>query len=132
MARMEINATEYEQLLGAMENYAGDVTRVINGVLHGEGYDLSESEIRKLIPVSNRNWKGKKAGAKAAKNSLRKIAEPLAVTVATSTNYSYLYFPDDGSNTRHHAGNQQFFWYGGENAIDDIVERCIEKLTDDF
>lgn len=132
MARMEINATEYEQLLEAMESYAGDVSRTVDSVLHGEGYDLAEAEVRKLIPVSGKHWKGKKTGAKANKRSLRKIAEPLAMSVATTTNYSYLYFPDDGSNTRRHAGNQQFFWYGGENAIDDIIERCIEKLTEDF
>ena len=56
----------------------------------------------------------------------------LSVTIKTVNAYNYLYFPDDGSNTKKHAGNQQFMASGAENASDRIMELCIGHLTEEF
>lgn len=121
-------AKEYDRLLKALEDYQGDAEDAINDVLHNEAGDLAQEAIRKLIPVSNRHWSGKRRAAKKAK-SLRNINGNLSVTVTTTKNYQYLYFPDDGTSTQRHAGNKQFFAKGGENVQDEIIERCINKLV---
>lgn len=130
-APFKINVAEFEKLQDAMKEYQGDTESAINEVLHGEAGTLIENSIQQLIPVSNKNWKGKAPAAKTSK-SLRSINENLAVSVTTTKKYQYLYFPNDGTNTRRHVGNQQFFTRGGEAVQDEIIERCITKLTKNF
>jgi hypothetical protein len=64
--------------------------------------------------------------------SLRHTDGNLSTTVRSAQKYQYLYFPDDGTNTRRHVGNQQFFLRGAEDAAGEIVDVCIEKLTKSF
>lgn len=122
---------ETEKLIQAMESFQGDTESAINDVLHNEAGDLAQEAIRRLMPVSGKRWRGKAPAAKKSK-SLRNINSNLAVTVTTSKRYQYLYFPDDGTNTRRHAGNQQFFFRGGQNVQDEIIDRCITKLINNF
>ena len=124
---LKINFSEAEKLLEAMKAYQGDVETTINDVLHNQGGELIQGSIQRFIPVSNKTWKGKAPAAKKSK-SLQNINENLAVTVTTTKKYQYLYFPDDGTNTRRHIGNQRFFEKGGEAVKDEIIERCISKL----
>lgn len=126
---MDVSALE--KLQNAMKEYQGDVETSINDVLHNQGGELIQDSIRRLIPVSGRTWKGKASAAKSS-NSLTNINENLAVTVTTTKKYQYLYFPDDGTNTRRHVGNQQFFKRGGEAVQDEIIERCISQLINNF
>ena len=126
-----LGSHELDRLPKAMKAFRGDVESTINGVLHNEAGDLAQEEIKKLIPVSNRDWSGKKRAARHAK-SLRNVNGNLSVAITTTKNYQYLYFPDDGTSTKNHAGNQQFFARGGENVQDEIVERCINKLVNTF
>ena len=55
--------------------------------------------------------------------------ENLAVIVKTKGPYHYLYFPDDGSNTQHHFGNQQFMFDGANASEDKIVNEVIDELV---
>lgn len=128
MAVFQIDATEVERLEGVIKNFPDDAEKVINEIFHNEGSKLIQESIRNLIPVSGRNWNGKKAPAKAG-GSLTDVKENLSITVKTTKNYQYLYFPDDGTNTRRHAGNQQFFLKGAEAQQSTIVELCINRLT---
>jgi len=114
-----------------MKDFQGNTEEVINDVLHNEAGPLVEDAIQRLMPVSGKTWRGKKKAAKAA-NSLKSVNENLAVTIKTTKAYQYLYFPDDGSSTRRHAGNQQFFKRGGESQRDEITARCVGRLVDDF
>lgn len=131
MAVFRVDATEFERLQNAIKNFPGDAETVINEVLHGEGSQLIQDSIRNLMPVSGREWKGKKPAAKSAK-SLTDLKGNLFVEVITTKNYHYLYFPDDGTNTRKHAGNQQFFLKGAESKQEDIIDLCINKLITAF
>lgn len=128
---LKIEVTQVEKLQEAMKGFQGDVEPSINDVLHNQGGGLIQDSIRRLIPVSGKTWKGKAPAAKSS-NSLRNINANLAVTVTTAKRYQYLYFPDSGTNTRRHVGNQRFFEKGGEAVKDEIIERCISKLTDNF
>ena len=49
--------------------------------------------------------------------------------VSAFTEKHLRFFAEDGTNTRRHIGNQQFFARGGENVKGEIIGRCIEKLT---
>ena len=131
MAVFRVDATEFERLQNAIKNFPGDAEKTINEVLHDEGSQLIQDAIRNLMPVSGREWKGKKPAAKSAK-SLTDLKGNLFVEVRTTSNYHYLYFPDDGTNTRKHAGNQQFFLKGAETKQEDIIDLCINKLITAF
>ena len=131
MAVFRVDATEFERLQNAIKNFPGEAESVINEVLHNEGSQLIQDAVRNLIPVSGREWKGKKTAAKSAK-SLTELKGNLFVEVTTTKNYQYLYFPDDGTNTRRHAGNQQFFLKGAEAQQEAIIDLCINKLTTAF
>lgn len=131
MSRLNLHIMEFDELHEAMKNFQGNTEEVINEVLHDEGGELIEDAVKRLMPVSGKHWKGKKGAAKTS-NSLQIVGENLAVTVKTRKAYQYLYFPDDGTSTRRHAGNQQFFLRGGESQKDEIINRCIKRLTNEF
>ncbi len=121
-----VNFSEAERLEQALKEYQGNTEAAINEVLHSsEVSELAYDEIKRLMPVSK---KSKGSHAKMSK-SLRSTPENLALIVRSAKAYQYLYFPDDGTNTRRHVGNQRFFARGAEAATGDIVERCIKKLT---
>ena len=129
--RLKIDVTALDALQKAMREYQGEVEPTINAVLHGEAGERIQNSVRNLIPVSGITWNGKKGAAKNSA-SLKSVNENLAVTVTTTKNYQYLYFPDDGTNTRRHVGNQRFFEKGGEAVKDEIINLCIGKLTNKF
>jgi len=127
MSVFRFDAKQFEVLAQAMEQYEGNVEEVINDVLHNEAGQLIHDEIKRLMPRSDRQ----KRHAKDS-NSLLIQGGNLSVTVSTKKAFQYLYFPDDGTNTRRHVGNQQFFMSGGENMKEEILNRCIGRLTNAF
>lgn len=131
MSTLDINISEIEKLTQAIQNFPGNAEEAINAVLHNEGGQLIQDAIRPLIPVSGKNWRGKRAPASTS-NSLRSTNENLAVWVRSAKSYQYLYFPDDGTNTRRHVGDQQFFRRGAEAATEEIIDRCVGRLLSNF
>lgn len=131
MARFEMDAKEVERLFNTVKNFPGNAEKSINDVFHNEAPPLVSEEIKRLMPASGKSWRGKAPAAKTAKSLTDETAN-LSFTVKTTGKYNYLYFPDDGSNTRRHVGNQQFFQHGGENKQTEIVDRCINRIVDDF
>lgn len=129
--RFEINTADFVRLEEAMKAYEGYAGQVVNEVLHNQAGELIQNEIKRLMPVSGKTWKGKKAPAKTG-NSLRIFNGSLSVTVATTKAYHYLYFPDDGTNTQRHVGNQQFFQKGAEHKTEEIIDLCIGRLVNSF
>lgn len=127
----KINIATFDTLQEVMANYEGNVEEAINDVLHNQASELIQTSIQQLIPVSGKTWKGKAPAAKTSK-SLTSRNSNLAVEVVTTKKYQYLYFPNDGTNTRRHVGNQQFFERGGDAVKDEIIDRCIAKLTNNF
>lgn len=126
-----VSIADAERLQKAMQEFEGNVEDTINEVLHNEGGQMLADSIKNLMPQSGKKWKGKKAPAKTS-NSLMYVDGNLSVTVKSKSAYNYLYFPDDGTNTRRHIGNQQFFLRGAESASSDIVDRCVAKLINNF
>ena len=131
MARFELDASEFERLEKAIKDFPDNAEDAINEVLHGEGSEIIKEEIKRLMPVSGKNWRGKAPAAKHA-NSLTQQKGNLFVDVKSQKKYNYLYFPDDGSNTRRHAGNQHFFLHGAENKQTEVIDRCVNRLVNSF
>lgn len=123
-----LDVTEFDRLQRTMKNFPGSAEKSINDVLHNDANPLIKDAVQRLTPVSD---KKKGTHAKFAQ-SLTDEKGNLFITVKTTKKYQYLYFPDDGTNTRRHAGNQQFFLRGGESQQDEIVDRCINKLVNNF
>ena len=124
------DASEIDALQDLMTQYGDNAQRVIDEVLHGEGAEEIKDEISRILPSSGRSWKGKKAPAAAAMpGAFQQDNEMLSVTIAARGYYHYLYFPDDGTNTSKHIGDQQFMKRGAESAANRVVELCIGKLV---
>lgn len=133
MARQtfNLNSSAMTRLFELLKNTKGNAEEAINDVLWNEAGTLISDEIISLLPVSGRTWRGKKKSAKYAQPFLQSN-DNLSVTVKTKNAYHYLYFPDDGTTTRKHAGEKHFMYGGAEHKQDEIIERCIAKITENF
>ncbi len=127
-AFISMNDDEMAVIQRAIADYPEKAEKSINAVLHGYGYETIEENIRRFMPVSGRKWKGKRPSAKTS-NAFQGLDGNLAVWVKSRKNYAYLYFPDDGSNTRRHVGNQHFMLRGAEASKKDIINRCIAEIV---
>jgi hypothetical protein len=123
----KLDATEVDSLEKIMDEYEIEGIKIINDVLHDEGAKVIQNKIRALIPSSGRQWRKKRTPAKTAQPFKQTNGE-LSVTTGTETRYNYLYFPNDGSNTKRHKGDKRFFEEGNEAATDDIVSICLGRL----
>jgi len=124
---------EVEELQEHMEKFGAGSGQIVDGVLHREGAEDIKKQIAPLIPSSGRRWKGKGSPASAAMPAaFSQDNDQLSVTIAARGRYGYLYFPDDGTNTRKHAGNLQFMRRGAEAAIPSVIDKCIKVLIENF
>lgn len=133
MARSDftLDAEAVEKLQYAMDMYGRGCGRIIDDVLHKQGGKLISDEIMNLLPQSGRSWKGKKKAAKSAQPFTQEDRS-LSVTVRTKSAYHYLYFPDDGTNTKNHKGEQYFMIRGAENQSEKIIDLCVGELIKGF
>lgn len=104
------------------------VEDAVNEVLHGPAADIIADRISPLIHPSGRTFKGHRASAAASHWHGAATDRNLEVTVRAVRRFGYLYFPDDGSNTRRHAGGQRFMERGAEAAAERIAGLCIDNI----
>lgn len=122
----ELKSKDIEELETAIKNYRENADRKITNYLHSTGYDILSLSIQNLIPVSNRHKKHAR-NQKALMDREKK--SELEVTVGTVSNYHYLYFPDDGTNTKTHVGNKHFFLDGAVLKEPEIINDLLEELS---
>lgn len=133
MGWFEFDAGSIDDLYETMVSYGAGSGQIIDKVLRTEGAEEIKKQIARLLPSSGRHWKGKAPAASSAMpGRFDQDNGELSVTIAARGKYHYLYFPDDGSNTRKHAGNKQFMLHGAEAAAPKVVEMCVGKLTEAF
>ena len=125
----ELDADQFDELMQAMQDYGDGALEKVSETLRESGEDIYQ-RINELIHPSGRKWKGKAGAANVSYWPLIKQDDALSVTVTTKSRYSYLYFPDDGTNTKNHAGMQEFFRRGGESAIPNVIEKCQQALIE--
>lgn len=126
---VSLSAREFDRLMAAAQAYPENAEKAINDVLHKQAGPLISQRINPLIHPSGRTFKGHRASAVASDWPRYDIDENLAVSVGTKRRWRYLYFPDDGSNTKNHAGGQHFFLRGAQAASPEVVQRCIDAMT---
>lgn len=129
MAFVTMDARQFERLEQTIKQVGDQADIVINEYLKNQGGDQIKKEIRRILPQSGRTWEGK-APAASGVDPFRKTPMNLAVKVHTKSAYHYLYFPDDGSDTKHHQGDQEFMLRGAESASDELSENLINKLLE--
>ena len=133
MGWFEFDAGSIDDLHEKMVSYGTGSGQIIDKVLRSEGAEEIKKQIARLLPSSGRHWKGKAPAASSAMpGRFDQDNGELSVTIAARGKYHYLYFPDDGSNTRKHAGNKQFMLHGAEAAAPKVVEMCVGKLAEAF
>lgn len=131
--KFEVEFDGFDEVSKLLNEYPGKAHKIITDVIHNEGAEEIKRDISHLLPSSGRHWKGKGASAKAVMpGKFSQKNEPASITISAKRKYKYLYFPDDGSNTRRHAGNQHFMLHGAENATSKVIKLCIGKLSDGF
>ena len=129
MAVFELKADQFDALMSRIKAYGDGAEDIINDEFESFGIPEVKEDVQSLIHPSGRKWKGKKASAaKGSPFTHKKIN--LGFIVKSKSAYNYLYFPDDGTNTKRHAGRQQFMIRGAEKAAPDIMDRVIARLTD--
>lgn len=129
--RFELDGTELDRLQESMKSYGEGAGQVITDVVHESG-PIIYGRINPLIHPSGRTFKGHRSSATASAWAKYDTHESLAVTVAARGKWSYLYFPDDGSNTDRHAGVQDFMLRGAQDASPEIIERCLGALIQEW
>lgn len=131
MSYFELKAETVKEMIENMTKFADgrEAEKIINDYLWGDAGDLIETEIHTLLPESGRIWQGKAAAAKRAKPFLKDTGMNLNVRIRTKNKYHYLYFPDDGSNTIRHVGNQQFMFDGANRKADEIGSTIVDRLV---
>lgn len=131
-ANVKIDAHDLDRLMQAVDEYGTKAGRAINDFIHNQAPEIIEERIAQLIPRSGRTWRGKGAPAADVK-PFSEVNTPMAVTIIANKpkKYHYLYFPDDGTSTRRHAGQQHFMARGAEAAANEVIERCLESMNFD-
>lgn len=125
-----VDAQQIAELEQLIRNYPANAEAVINQYLHQTAGEMIRAEIMRSIPASGRKWKKKLPPASAA-NPFGQKDDNLAVTIGTGKSsggngkYDYLYFPDDGSNTKRHRGEQHFM----QGGADRVLPRMIDDMT---
>ncbi|MCD8208669.1 MAG: hypothetical protein LUD72_12080 [Bacteroidales bacterium] len=134
MARFDVNLLGITEMANKVQQYGAKGERAINEYFQSEGFERVAPHIQGLIHASGRTFKGHSASATSASyNSVfGKETGNLSLTIKSHGKYRYLYFPDDGSNTKHHAGNQQFMRRGAEEALPSITEDITKRLVQAF
>lgn len=126
-----IDDAELERMQAGIAAFGDGADDAITEVIHRSGPDIYE-RINPLIHPSGRRFKGHSSSATASAWPRYIREQHLAVTVTTKSRYRYLYFPDDGANTRRHAGHQRFFARGAEAAAPGIIEKAMARLMNDW
>lgn len=128
-----IDYQELDKIENLFNEFPDTAKAAVNNILHSDiAVDMVEDNIQKLLPSSGRHWKGKGAAAASTQPFRKGPNELLTLIVRSKTKYNYLYFPDDGSNTVHHMGNQHFMQHGAENSLGAIADLCTANVINEF
>ena len=117
----------FDDIIEVMQSMGQAGGKALTNYFKTEVGPMVQRRIDALMPSSGRTFKGHSSGAKGSAWQ-RYRPDGLSVEVGTTAARRYLYFPDDGSNTINHAGNQRFFERGAEAAGPEVADGALEAL----
>lgn len=129
MASIEFLNNDLQDVAQQYSNLGNNAEEIINETLHGFGANIIKQNIQNILPISGRTWSGKAKSAKSAKPFTQENKN-LYLKVKSKTNYNYLYFPNDGTNTKRHQGKQFFMQRGAEDSIEEFKNECINNILE--
>lgn len=134
MSNVRVDYDGFNKLAERLGRFGEGAGQIIQGVYTDFAADEIKENALPLVHPSGRTFKGHRQSARGAgpERVFTQTVDGLTLIVRTNRKFGYLYFPDDGSNTKRHAGNQQFMMRGMEKSTDAIIERCLAALTEDF
>ncbi len=130
-----IDLTGMEHLQEKMDTYGTEAQLLAMKYLAMEALEQVGPAITRLLPVSGRTFSGHPLGAKAAGYQavfMARSATVDSVVFTTTPAWHYLYFPDDGKNSKRHRGNQRFMVRGGQEAAPKIADEICTRLAKKF
>lgn len=129
-----VDISKVDRLAETLQRFGDQASVAVSQYLAEDGYRHITESITRLLPVSGRRWSGKPAGARSAGAAVFGMEQTdlMSITVRSVKPYNYLYFPDDGSNTKRHAGRQHFMQRGAEASTDSIVDGICTRLVELF
>lgn len=127
-----VYAEEITAYAQELSQFGAKTERSINDVLHDKAGPVIADKIDGLMPSSGRRFSGHRSGAKGSPWPVYDRSKNLTIVVSPRASRRYLYFPEDGSSTVNHFGNQQFFRKGNEAAALDVVGMLLERMEKDF
>lgn len=121
---------DFDVLQNTIKQFQENAESSINEVLHGKGTEVIADEIRVKIHPSGRKWKRKKRSSSVANSIVldEKKSGNLTAVIHSKSGYSYLYFPDDGTTTEHHHGEQHFMLRGTQAKAGKVLQMCVENI----
>lgn len=130
---MRLEQEQLDQVQEKLLRFGNQAGKTVSQALH-QSAEVIEGEIHGLLPQSGRSWPKKRLAARSAAPGIVFRADfgDLFVTIRSRPNYNYLYFPDDGYNTRRHMGNQQFMLRGAQAAAEEVGQRVVTALVEQF
>lgn len=123
----ELDVSSFTEFVSEFNRKVENGPAIITDYLASEGAEVIKKNIMPLIPVSDR----KKVHA-AYSQPFTSSGERLAVNIHARGKWHYLYFPDDGSNTKKHVGDQQFMLRGAEASVNEIINSLEDRLVKSF
>lgn len=133
MSAFALDQSDFDRLAEAMKKAADNAEKAVTDSLNStEVKKILMNSITNLTPVSSAkiaSWHP--VHAKEAKPYTSK-KENLSITIKSKKQFGYLYFPDDGSNTKNHVGMQQFMIKGAEQVKDSVIDIVINKIIEEL
>ena len=134
MASVMLSYEQFERLFQALDGVAADTESAVNEALKGSQVkNWMINSITGLTPVSKVKTSAWHPRHAKSSSPYKESFENLSILIKSKTAFNYLYFPDDGSNTKRHQGMQQFMLHGMEEVtdqvIDEIAKKIIEKIS---
>ena len=129
MDTFQLDYSSIDKPLEVVTRADKNLASAINESMSEFAPNLIQRNIVSVLPSSGRSWKGKSAPASST-DPFRHEPIKLGTLVKTKSEYNYLYFPDDGSNTKRHQGNQQFMHRGAEMSQDEIIEDITKRFLE--
>ena len=124
-----------DQLSQAIERYGAGSGQIIQEVFDGFAANEIKENVVPHIHPSGRTFIDHRTSATRAGigRVFQHHVNGLTLTVESKGNFGYLFFPDVGQGAHQkRKGAQEFMLAGARDATQQIIDRCLARLAEEF